>query len=66
MTREGPGPHLERLPDGRAIVRAFTDLKRHDICDGDYGHFANERAFQGLLTGTMPAALFTEPPPRDH
>lgn len=29
MTREGPGPRLERMADGRAIMRAFTDLKRH-------------------------------------
>jgi CxxC motif-containing protein (DUF1111 family) len=29
LTREGPGPRLERMSDGRAIVRAFTDLKRH-------------------------------------
>jgi hypothetical protein len=29
LTRDGPGPRLERTPDGRAIVRAFTDLKRH-------------------------------------
>jgi hypothetical protein len=29
LTRDGPGPRLERTPDGKAIVRAFTDLKRH-------------------------------------
>jgi hypothetical protein len=29
LTREGPGPRLERMADGRAIIRAFTDLKRH-------------------------------------
>ena len=62
LTREGPGPRLERTPEGRAIVRAFTDLKRHDLSDGQYGHFANERAPQGTLAGTAPAAAFTEPP----
>jgi hypothetical protein len=62
LTREGPGPRLERTPEGRAIVRAFTDLKRHDLNDGQYGHFANERAPQGTLAGTAPAAAFTEPP----
>lgn len=32
MTADGPEPHLERQGDG-AIVRAFTDLKRHSLCD---------------------------------
>jgi di-heme oxidoreductase (putative peroxidase) len=31
LTRQGPLPRLERLRDGRAIVRAFTDLKRHKM-----------------------------------
>jgi hypothetical protein len=62
LTREGPRPRLERRPDGRAVVRAFTDLKRHDINDGEYHHFANERVAQGLLLGTASAADFTEPP----
>jgi hypothetical protein len=38
MTRDGPEPRLERLRDGRALVRAFTDLKRHDLNDSDYDH----------------------------
>jgi CxxC motif-containing protein (DUF1111 family) len=62
MTRDGPGPHLERLPDGRARLRAFTDLKRHDISDASYNHFANERVAQGMLSGFASAASFTEPP----
>ena len=62
LTREGFGARLERLPDGRARVRAFTDLKRHDISDGDYPHFANERLAQGTLPGSAPASDFTEPP----
>jgi mono/diheme cytochrome c family protein len=33
LTRDGPGPRLERMADGRAIVRAFTDLKRHRMGD---------------------------------
>ncbi len=32
MTADGPKPRLERVGDG-AIVRAFTDLKRHSLCD---------------------------------
>jgi len=62
MTRQGPLPRLERLPDGHAPVRAFTDLKRHDISDAEYNHFANERVAQGTLAGFAPAAAFTEPP----
>jgi hypothetical protein len=62
MTRDGPAPRLERLSSGHAVVRAYTDLKRHDLSDGDYNHFANERAPQGLLTGVAPAAAFTQPP----
>jgi CxxC motif-containing protein (DUF1111 family) len=62
LTKEGPAPRLERTPEGHALVRAFTDLKRHDLSDGQYSHFANERAPQGTLAGTAPAAAFTEPP----
>ena len=32
MTAEGPAPRLERDGEG-AVVRAFTDLKRHSLCD---------------------------------
>jgi len=47
LTRDGPGPHLERTRDGKAIVRAFTDLKRHRIADEDDPFFNNERVIQG-------------------
>jgi cytochrome c peroxidase len=63
MTREGPLPRIERLADGRAVVRAFTDLKRHDLNDGDYAHFADEQVPQGRLNGFAPASAFTVPPP---
>ena len=62
LTRVGPEPRLERVAGGKAVVRAFTDLKRHDLSDADYHHFANEKVPQGLLTGTAPASAFTEPP----
>ena len=32
MTSQGEGPYLERDGEG-AIIRAYTDLKRHDLCD---------------------------------
>jgi CxxC motif-containing protein (DUF1111 family) len=31
LTEVGPGPHLPKRADGAVIVRAFTDLKRHDM-----------------------------------
>jgi hypothetical protein len=65
LTRDGPGPRLERLRDGRALVRAFTDLKRHDLTDADEHFFGNEQVPQGRLNGFLPASSFTVPaPPR--
>lgn len=43
LTQDGPAPRLERTRDGQALVRAFTDLKRHVICDERDPHFCNER-----------------------
>ncbi len=43
LTREGEGPRLERDGQG-AIVRAFTDLKRHDLGHDPLIH--NERVIQ--------------------
>ena len=47
LTRDGPNPRLERLPDGRAVVRAYTDLKRHVISDDQDEFFNNEHVVQG-------------------
>ena len=47
LTRDGPRPHLERISGGRAVVRAYTDLKRHTIADEADPFFANERVVQG-------------------
>ena len=51
MTKEGEGPRLEKARGGTAIVRAYTDLKRHNLCD-DPGPdairwFCNEQLAQG-------------------
>ena len=46
LTRDGPRPHLERISGGRAVVRAYTDLKRHKIADDADPFFANERVIQ--------------------
>ena len=50
LTRDGQLPRPERLPDGRALVRAYTDLKRHDLCDAEIDHFCNERVVQGGIS----------------
>ena len=62
LAREGIGPRPERLPDGRVVVRAFTDLKRHELNDDDLRHFANERVAQGTLAGVLQSASFTQVP----
>lgn len=46
LTRDGPTPRLERTSGGSAIVRAYTDLKRHVICDEQDPFFCNERRVQ--------------------
>ena len=33
LTRDGELPRLERAPGGGAIVRAYTDFRRHNLCD---------------------------------
>ena len=46
MTKDGPGHRLERISGGRAVVRAYTDLKRHRITDDLDPFFANEKLVQ--------------------
>lgn len=46
LTRDIPKPRLERTQAGGAIVRAYTDLKRHVICDDQDPFFRNERLIQ--------------------
>lgn len=47
MTEKGEKPRLEKEPSGGAIVRAFTDLKRHNLCDDAIRFFCNEQLAQG-------------------
>jgi hypothetical protein len=49
LTSDIPSPRLERLENGKraAVVRAYTDLKRHVICDEMDPFFGNERVVQG-------------------
>ncbi len=57
-----PGTGLERRADGSALVRAFTDLKRHDLNDAEHQHLANELLAQGTLAARAPGAAFTDAP----
>lgn len=47
LAAEGQLPRPERDAEGRIIVRAFTDLKRHDLCDEETPFLCNERVVQG-------------------
>jgi Di-haem oxidoreductase, putative peroxidase len=48
LTSDIPSPRLERGENGKraAVVRAYTDLKRHVICDEMDPFFCNERVVQ--------------------
>jgi len=47
LTQDIPSPRLERQESGQgAVVRAYTDLKRHVICDDMDPFFCNERIIQ--------------------
>ena len=46
LASQGNLPRPERLPDGRLVIRAYTDLKRHDLCDDEVKHFCNEKLEQ--------------------
>ncbi len=60
MTQEGLLPRLEAAGGG-AIVRAFTDLKRHDLNDDEVNFFANEQLSQGSLVGFASESDFSVP-----
>jgi cytochrome c peroxidase len=54
LTRDATEPNLERTANGGAVVRAYTDLKRHVICDDQDPFFCNER----LVQNGVPVAVF--------
>jgi cytochrome c peroxidase len=65
MTEEGDSPRLEKGPSGTAIVRPYTDLKRHSLCDdegpGAIRWFCNEQLAQGredAIDGTPGTEFF--------
>ena len=47
LTKDGEWPRLERTRGGGALVRAYTDLKRHNLCDEDIRFLCNEQLAQG-------------------
>jgi cytochrome c peroxidase len=61
LTQEGPEPRVERSGANGAIVRAFSDLKRHNLNDDDIFFFDNEQVPQGKLNGFAPESDFTIP-----
>ncbi len=61
MTRFNKGNSLLKRHKQGAVIKAFTDLKRHNLCDGDYNHFCNEQLTQGSLVGFASADDFTVP-----
>jgi len=46
LTKEGPGPRPVKETNGGVVVRAYTDLKRHVICDSQNPHYCNETLVQ--------------------
>ena len=46
MTKQGPGPRPQKQADGTIAVHAYTDLKRHVICDSQTPHYCNETLVQ--------------------
>lgn len=47
MTRRGQKPRPQPTVDGGILVRAYTDLKRHNLCDDEIDHYCNEQVVQG-------------------
>lgn len=54
LTTQGQLPRFEPASGGGIHVRAYTDLKRHNLCDAQIRHFCNESVVQGGI----PTELF--------
>jgi hypothetical protein len=66
MTREGSRPRIDRTSDGKGVIEAYTDMKRHVISDNESPEtalFANEQRPRGSLAGQAAATDFTVAPP---
>jgi hypothetical protein len=54
MTTEGEQPRLESTSNGGAVVKAYTDLKRHNLCDDRDSFFCNEKVTPpGIVPNTF-------------
>jgi Di-haem oxidoreductase, putative peroxidase len=54
MTKDGELPRLEPAPQSGAIVHAYTDLKRHNLCDEKDDFLCNETvAESGIAASTF-------------
>jgi len=67
LTRQGPRPRIDRTPDGKGVIEAYTDMKRHIISEPDSGgvefsHFNNEQLPGSTLAGQDSASTFTVTP----
>lgn len=62
LVQTSRSPFVRPVGQGQVVVRAFTDLKRHDLNDPELNHFANEQVPQGKLNGFADPADFTIPP----
>jgi cytochrome c553 len=62
LVQTSHSPFVQAVGHGQVAVRAFTDLKRHDLNDVELNHFANEQVPQGKLNGFANPADFTIPP----
>lgn len=47
LSSEGQRPRVHRGPNGTAVVEAYSDLKRHNLCDDEIRHYCNEQLAQG-------------------
>lgn len=61
LVRTSNSPMVRPVGHGRVVVRAFTDLKRHDLNDAELDHFDNEQIPQGSLVGFADPDDFTIP-----
>jgi hypothetical protein len=53
-TKDGELPRLESTGDGGAMIHAYTDLKRHNLCDAVDHFFCNEMVQQqGIAINTF-------------
>lgn len=50
MTTQGQLPRFEAAAGGGINVRAYTDLKRHNLCDAQVRHYCNEQVVQGGIS----------------